>query len=134
MDARVKPARDGSEFRCPWGLRQQPHQISALLPDLLHRALHRRLVRPPAHEPRAVPEPLAAEMVVADLDHESGLERLPFPRAFGGPAARSTRRVAGETRRRDQLYELFRQRLLLRRLDGRREADMVQQAFIVIEA
>jgi len=50
-----------------------------------------------------VAKALAGEMVVADLDNKLGLERLPFAGAFGGPAARPARRVAGEAGRRDRL-------------------------------
>ena len=52
----------------------------------------RRLVGSPAQQPRAVPEALAAEVVVADLDHQLGLERLPLAE-LGRPAARAARRL-----------------------------------------
>ena len=53
----------------------------------------------------------AGEMIVADLDHELRLERLPFRRTLGRPAARSAGRVAGEAGRRDELFQLLRSAL-----------------------
>src|SRR5690348_18388469 len=89
---------------------QEPHQVRLLLLHLLERALARRLVGPPAQELRAVTKAIAGKMVVADFDHKLRLERLPFGRALRRPAARATRRIAGESRRRDQLLELLGQR------------------------
>src|SRR5258705_7772819 len=72
-------------------------------------------------------------MIEADLDHKLGLQRLPFARALGRPAAWPARRVAGEAGRRDEVLELGGQRRLLLPWDARGEADMMQQAVIVIE-
>ena len=77
---------------------------------------------------------IAGEVVVADLDHQLRLERTPFARSFGRPAARPARRLAGEPRRRDQALEPFGQCFPGLRLDARREADMVQQMGLVVEA
>src|SRR4029077_8863264 len=98
------------------------HRVSLLLLDLIERALPRRLVRPPAYEARAVTEAAAREMVVADLDHELRLERLPLAGALGRPAARTARRVAGESRRRDQNLQFFGERRLVLALDRGGEA------------
>src|SRR3954468_19127298 len=49
--------------------------------DLLHPALKRRLVGTPAQEARAVAEAAAGDVVVAYLDDEGRLYRLPFGRA-----------------------------------------------------
>src|SRR6185437_9442319 len=115
-------------------LLQQPHQVRLLRArHLLRRALPRRLVRPPAQQTWAVAEPAAGEMIVADLDHELRLERLPLRRALGRPAARAAGLVAGEAGRADQLFELLGQRFLLAALHRRGEADMVEQARVVVE-
>ena len=53
-------------------------------------------------------ETVAGDVVVADLDHELRLQRLPFAGALGAPAARAARRVAGEAGRRAQRLELAR--------------------------
>src|SRR4051812_32244309 len=63
----------------------------ALLLDLLHRARARRLVGTPAEEFRAVTEAGASEVVVTNLDHQLGRQRLPLGAALGRPAARSAR-------------------------------------------
>src|SRR5688572_23180779 len=89
----------------PESSRQQFHQVRFLLLHLIHCALLRGLVWAPTHERSAVTESVAAEMVVADFDDKLGLERLPFGGAFRRPAARPARRVAGETRRRNQFLE-----------------------------
>src|SRR5215208_6867849 len=54
---------------------------------LVEPALPRRLVRPPAQQCGAVPEPAFGHMVEADFDDEFGAERLPFAGALGAPAA-----------------------------------------------
>src|SRR5438477_6560643 len=72
-------------------------------------------------------------MVVADFDDEPRLERLPFCRSLGRPAAGTARLVAGKARRGDQLFELFGQRLFLCRLDGRGESNVMQQPILVIK-
>src|SRR5688572_10573836 len=104
-----------------------------LLLDLLHRALARRLVRAPAKEGRAVTEAAAAEVVVADFDDELGVERLPFGAALRAPAARAAGRVAGEAGRLDELLEPLRERGLVLGADRRAEADVVEQAPVVVE-
>src|SRR5215510_5545716 len=91
---------------CPRvGSLQQSHQIGLLLLHLIERALPRRLVGAPAQQPGAVAEALAAEVIVADLDHELRLERLPFGRALRRPAAGPAGGVAGEARRRNELFQ-----------------------------
>src|SRR5262245_47312938 len=113
---------------------EQPEGGRACLLDLSDRAFPRLLRGPPAQNARAVAKPSAAEMIVADLDDELGLEWLPFGRAPRGPSARAARRLAGETRRLDQPLELLGQRLAFRRLDVRREADVMEQSLFVVEA
>src|SRR5262245_12685289 len=70
-------------------------------------------------------------MVVADLDHERWLQRLPFRRSLGRPAARSTRRAAGEAGLADQLLPLLCERRLVLVRDVRCETNMVQQALVI---
>ena len=81
--------------------------------DLLEGALFRRFVGAEADQLGAVAEAVAGDMIVAHLDHELRLHRLPFAAALGAPAARSARRFAGEARRRDQSFEHFGQRRAL---------------------
>src|ERR1700722_906470 len=118
---------------CSQSLPQQRQQVCLLLLHLIERALPWRLVRAPAQQARAMPETLAGKVVVAHLDHKLRLERLPFARALGRPAARTARRVAGETRRRDQSFQLLGQRRLVLALDARTEADVMQQALPVVQ-
>src|SRR5687768_15045654 len=84
---------------------QQLHRIGGLLPELIELALPWRLVGPPAQDGGAVAEALAAEMIVANLDHEFWLQRTPLCRTLGRPSARPARRVAGEPGRRYQRFE-----------------------------
>src|SRR5215208_4852190 len=85
--------------------RQQSHRIGGLLPELIEAALPRRLVGPPAQDGGAVAKSFAAEMIVANLDHEFWLQRTPLCRTLGRPSARPARRIAGEAGRRDQRFE-----------------------------
>src|SRR5688500_14380019 len=102
--------------------------------DLLECALPRRLVGAPADELRAMAEPAAAHMIVAHLDDQLGPKRLPLPGPLRRPAARPARRIAGESRAAAERLELARQHLALAPVNGRREADMVEQACLVVEA
>src|SRR4051794_40616852 len=94
----------------PAGSDQQLHRIDRFLLQLIQRALPRRLVGPPAQDGGAVAETVAAEMIVADLDHQLGFQRAPLRGTFGGPAARAARGIPGKPRFCDQPYELCRQR------------------------
>ena len=84
---------------------QELHWIGGLLPKLIEGALSRRLVGPPALDGGAVAEALAAEMIVANFDHEFWFQRTPLRRSLGRPSARPARRIAGEAGRRDQRFE-----------------------------
>src|SRR3954462_12273663 len=66
--------------------------------QLLEGALLGRLVRTPAHELGAMAKAVAGNMVISNLAHQLGLERLPFrrPRIEGIPPAGPSRRFAGE--------------------------------------
>src|SRR5690606_13989563 len=96
-------------------------------------ALRRRLVRPPADDAGAVPEPAAAYVVVAHLDDQRRPQRLPVGAARRAPAARAAGRVAGEAGRLDQRLQAARQRGPLAGRDGRGEADVVEAAAVVVE-
>jgi hypothetical protein len=50
---------------------------------LIERAFARRFVRTPAQKPGAVPKTILGEMIVLNLNHKSGIQRLPL-RAAGG--------------------------------------------------
>src|SRR6476620_2368650 len=78
-------------------------------------------------------EAVAGDLVVAHLDHELRLQRLPLFGAFGAPAAWSSRRLAGKARRRDAGLELRGQRRAVLVGDGCGEADMIELAGIVVE-
>ena len=78
-------------------------------------------------------EPVARHMVVSDLDDQLRLERLPFAAAFRAPAAGPAGGLAGETRPRLQRAKLSGQRLPLVIGDCRGEADVIQEAFRVVE-
>ena len=73
-------------------------------------------------------------MVIPHFDDELGAQRLPLAGALGAPAARSTGGTASEAGRRDKVFEAAGQFGLVARRQGCGEADMVQQAGIVIEA
>src|SRR5262249_31757551 len=102
--------------------------------DLLEGALPRRFVGAEAHEPGAVTEAVAGDLVIAHLGHELGLQWLPFARALSVPAARSSGRLAGEAGRRDQRLELFGQHRPLVIGDGRGETYMIELALPIVEA
>ena len=78
-------------------------------------------------------ELFSAEMIKTDLYDEHRLERLPFTRARGGPAAGPARRVAGETGRRDQAFQLSREFRLFRPLDGRGETEVIEAALVIVQ-
>src|SRR5581483_12102969 len=135
--SRMPSATNGGAFaqrQRGWSGGEQLHRIGGLLLQLLEGALLRRLVRAPAQDGCAVAEALAGEMVVADFDHELRFQRTPLRRALGRPAAGAARRIAGEAGRGDQRFQLVGKRKLLVALDGGGEADMVQQAGVVVEA
>src|SRR5687767_9613822 len=55
--------------------------------ELVVAAVARRFVRAPAHELRGMPEPIALHMVVRDLHHALGPQRLPSQILAAVPAA-----------------------------------------------
>src|SRR5262249_34880724 len=106
---------------------------SPALLDLIVGARPGILVRPPPHEPSPVPESAAAPVVVADLDDEHGVERLPLSRPFRGPARRPSGGAPREAGRLHERLELLRQLGLLLGLEARAEADVVEDPFVVVE-
>jgi len=97
-------------------------------------ALARQPVGPPAHEARAVAEAPAGDVIVLHLDDQPGPQWLPLTATLGRPAAGTARRIAGEAGAAAQPLELARQRRPVGIGYRRREADMIEQALIVIEA
>src|SRR5262249_20552390 len=116
------------------GLAQELREICLLLRELVHGALARRFVGPPAQKFRSVAETVSGKMVVANLDHELRFQRLPLRRAAGGPSAWTVGRAAGDSRRRAESLEFQRERLLVGRRDRRGEAHVVQEAILAVEA
>src|SRR5438105_1651021 len=86
--------------------------------QLLERALLRVLVGAPADKAGAVAEAPAGHLVVADLDDQHGLQRLPLTGSRGVPAARAARSAPGEARRFDQSFEVLREPRTLGCRDG----------------
>src|SRR5262249_57263704 len=107
--------------------------VRLLLHDLIHRALPRRLVGPPAQEFRPVAKAVPREMIVLNLDHELRLERLPLRGAAGRPSAWPAGCVAAEPGRRHEPLELEGGRFFLARADGRGEAHVMPKAILTIE-
>src|SRR4051794_34138882 len=85
------------------GVGKQAQRGSAVVLDLAHRALPRRLVRTPAQESGPMTKPPAGEVIVLDLDDELRRQWLPLRRTLGTPAAWPARRLAGEARFPNQL-------------------------------
>src|SRR5687768_5438687 len=101
--------------------------------DLLIGALARRFVGPPAADRGAVTEAPARDVIEADLDHELVAQRLVGTGALRRPARRAAWGVAGKTFA-AKLFEARRERRLVLVGEGRGEADMVEQAGVVVEA
>src|SRR6185437_4004901 len=101
--------------------------------DLRHRALARRLVGPEAQQGRAVPEPLARDVVEAHFHHELGTQLVPVALPAVVPAARAARRAAGEALAAFQPLQPRRERRPLGARDRRGEADMIEPSLAVIE-
>jgi hypothetical protein len=80
-----------------------------------------------------VTEAVAREVVVAHLDDQPRGERLPLARALGAPAAGPARRAAGETGIPFQRDHDVGDLLAIRNRETRREANMVEQSFVVVE-
>src|SRR4051794_23373764 len=97
--------------------------------QLVHAAFTRILVGPPAHEARAMADPLPCDVLERDLAHELGPQPLPDQLLVGLPAARlALAALVGAVR-----LELVDQLALLLRLEARRVADHVQLVGVVVE-
>ena len=81
-----------------------------------------------------MPEPVASYMIVSNLDHQLRPQGLPLGRSLGAPATGSTRRIPSEARRRDKFLKPCSQRGFVLVGYGGREADMMQQPGIIVEA
>jgi hypothetical protein len=101
--------------------------------DLGEQALGGGLVGTPADEVGPVPKTIFGDMVVGDFDDQPGRERLPFRAAPRAPAAGSARRVAGESGRADELFQLARERGLILIREGGGEPDVMEQARAIVE-
>ena len=73
--------------------------------DLFERALLWRFVGSPAQQLRAMPKPSSGHMIVTNFNDEFWFERLPIRGSFGRPPAGTAGRIAGKTRRRNQLFQ-----------------------------
>src|SRR5512146_424473 len=102
--------------------------------QLLVSALFRVFVGTPANDRSPMTETSARDLIVAHFDDELRLQRLPLAGTLGVPPARTARRIPGEARRLDQPLKVSRQLVPL--LCGNRgcEADVIEQAPLVIEA
>src|SRR5688500_5071944 len=107
---------------------QKRERFSFAVLHLRHRALARGLVGAITQNLRAVPKTASREMVVGDFHDSLRVDGLPFTAPFGAPTARSARRVPGETWLLPERFESFCQRRPLARLEGRGEADVMQQS------
>src|SRR5207244_3003140 len=101
--------------------------------DLIQGASSRLLVRPPPEEASAVPEAASRDVIVALLSDELWSQRLHCSRPVRAPAAGSSGRPSREAGRLDERLELPEHALALGRGKTRREPDVVQEAFRVIE-
>ena len=76
-------------------------------------------------------------MIVLHFDDEFGVKRFPFAAALGAPAAWSTRSAAAKAATpgggHSQFLNLRREVLALFLSERRAEADVIQQAFVVIQ-
>ena len=74
---------------------------------LVHRALARIFVGTPAQKSCAVSKPAAGKMIIADFHDNFWRDWLPFASALRAPTARSSGRVAGETRWFSSVAQIF---------------------------
>ena len=103
-------------------------------PDLLERALMRRLVGTPTHQLRPVAKPVAGHMIESYLNDKFRAQRFPFATSFGAPAAGTARRLSGEAWRLPQGFEPPGQGQTFFIADGRGEPDMIKPAFCIVES
>ena len=80
-----------------------------------------------------MPETVSGDMVEPHFHHQFRTQWLPLAAALRAPAARTTRRVAGEARRLAQRLQTLGQRSTFTIGDRRCEADVVELAVLVIE-
>src|SRR5690606_39412151 len=81
-----------------------------------------------------MPEAVARDMVVANLDHQLMAERLPLPGSVGAPSARPARRLSGEAWRPGHRFQSLRQCWPLVVRNSGCVADMVEEPVIIEEA
>jgi hypothetical protein len=81
-----------------------------------------------------MPEAVAVHVIVAHLHHEIGLEGLPRGGPLGAPTARGAWGISREPWCRDKLLQARSQCGLVLGGYGGREADVMQETRIVVEA
>src|SRR6266513_6143637 len=77
---------------------QQCERFTFTMLHLIHGALARLFVEPPTKKSRAVSKASAGEMVVSNFNDYFRNDWFPFAGATRAPAARSSGRVASESR------------------------------------
>jgi hypothetical protein len=81
-----------------------------------------------------MPKPAARDLVETDLHDELRFQGLPLRRTFCRPPAWPAWRIACEARRPDELFEPRGQRFFFLLGKCRCEADMIEKAFVIVEA
>src|SRR6266404_9099280 len=79
-------------------------------------------------------EAATGNLVIADLGDERRSQRLEMASALAVPAARATRRSAGEAGRFDEGLQILGQPRPLCRRDRGRKADVIEQPLIIVES
>src|SRR5688572_1990745 len=99
--------------------------------QLIEGALPGGLVGPPPQKSCAVPEAMAGEVIVLDLDKELRPQGLPFCGTRRAPAAGATRRIACESRWSDELRKTRGESGLVAAGERGGKPHMMQQAALV---
>ena len=101
--------------------------------DLNQTALSRRLAGPEAQQTRAVAKAVSRDVIEEDFDHQLRPQGRPMAGALGGPAARAAGFVAGEARLALERLEPPGQGGLVRRRQAGGEANVVEEAGVVVK-
>ena len=100
--------------------------------DLREETLTGLFVGSPSKKSGAVTKAAPGEMIILNLNHQLRCQRLPFGRSLGAPTAWSTGFVSGESRRLNQRLKLCCQFFLLRFVEARGEATVVQESLLIV--
>src|SRR5712671_1520842 len=106
------PDHRGQERLC-CAVSQQFQRRSTFPFDLFHGALSRSFVGTPTKKFSPVAKASASEVIELNLDHELGIQRLPFSGSFCAPTTQTIRSFAGEARRLDYFFQALGQRRTL---------------------